>query len=85
MYVPAHFAAGDLSEIAAFVEQAGAADLVTFDGTGLAASLLPVIWDPAGGGHGRLLPSRQRMIGWRHRSDAERVTGGSSKPATADR
>lgn len=55
MYVPAHFAAGDLSEIAAFVEQAGAADLVTFDGTGLAASLLPVIWDRAGGGHGRLL------------------------------
>ena len=55
MYVPAHFAAGDLSQIAAFVEQAGAADLVTFDGSGLAASLLPVIWDRSGGEHGRLL------------------------------
>jgi len=58
MYVPAHFAAGDLSQIAAFVEQVGAADLVTFDGTRMAASLLPVIWDSAGdsaGGHGRLL------------------------------
>src|ERR1022692_238968 len=55
MYVPAPFAAGDLSQIAAFVEQAGAADLVTFDGAGLAASLLPVIWDRSGGGHGRLL------------------------------
>ncbi|HLQ53943.1 MAG TPA: FMN-binding negative transcriptional regulator [Streptosporangiaceae bacterium] len=55
MYVPAHFAVSDPGQIAAFVEQAGAADLVTFDGTGLAASLLPVIWDTSGGGHGRLL------------------------------
>src|ERR1022692_3655987 len=55
MYVPAHFAAGDLDEVAAFVERAGAADLVTFDGERLAASVLPVIWDRSGGGHGRLL------------------------------
>lgn len=55
MYVPAHFAAGDLDQIAAFVEQAGAADLVTFDGTRLVASLLPVIWDTSSGEHGRLL------------------------------
>jgi transcriptional regulator len=61
MYVPAHFAAGHLDQIAAFVEQAGAADLVTFDGTRMVASLLPVIWDrPAGSAgsateHGRLL------------------------------
>ena len=57
MYVPAHFAAGGLDEVAVFVEQAGAADLVTFDGERLAASLIPVIWErPADGdGHGRLL------------------------------
>jgi transcriptional regulator len=55
MYIPAHFAAGDLDQIAAFVEQAGAADLVTFDGTRLVASLLPVIWDRSSGEHGRLL------------------------------
>ncbi len=55
MYVPAHFAAGDLDQIAAFVSQAGAADLVTFDGTRMVASLLPVIWDTSAGGHGRLL------------------------------
>jgi len=55
MYVPAHFAAGDEDQIAAFVEQAGTADLVTFDGTRLVASLLPVIWDRSSGAHGRLL------------------------------
>jgi transcriptional regulator len=55
MYVPAHFAAGDLAEIAAFVDRAGAADLVTFDGTEPVASLLPMIWDRSCGGYGRLL------------------------------
>src|ERR1022692_2191730 len=55
MYVPAHFAGGDPRPIAAFVEQAGGAHLGTFDGNGLAPRLLPVIWDRAGGEHGRLL------------------------------
>lgn len=63
MYIPAHFAAGDLDDVAEFVERAGAADLVTFDGTRPIATLLPVIWErpPAGEngaqgrGHGRLL------------------------------
>ena len=55
MYVPAHFAVSDLDQVAAFVEQAGAADFVTFDGTRMTASLLPVIWDRSGGEHGRLL------------------------------
>ncbi|MGI9009390.1 MAG: FMN-binding negative transcriptional regulator [Streptosporangiaceae bacterium] len=50
MYVPAHFAASDLAEIGAFVDRAGSADLVTFDGTGLAATLLPVLWDRPGAG-----------------------------------
>jgi transcriptional regulator len=52
MYVPAHFAAGDLDEVAAFVERAGAADLVTFDGERLTASLIPVIWERPGNGEG---------------------------------
>lgn len=57
MYIPAHFAADDLDAIAAFVDRAGTADLVTFDGTRPVATLLPVIWDrtEASSGHGRLL------------------------------
>ena len=55
MYVPAHFAVSDPDQVAAFVEQAGAADFVTFDGTRMTASLLPVISDRSGGEHGRLL------------------------------
>jgi transcriptional regulator len=61
MYVPRHFAVDDQEQIARFVADAGAADFVTFDGSELVASLLPVIWEqPApgeasDGGHGRLL------------------------------
>src|ERR1022692_333110 len=55
MYLPVHFAAGDLDQVAAFVDRVGAADLVTFDGTKLIASLLPMIWDRSAGEHGRLL------------------------------
>ena len=58
MYLPRHFAVDDIDEIAAFVAQAGAADLVTFDGTKPIASLIPVIWERADAGSaslGRLL------------------------------
>lgn len=66
MYIPEHFAVGDLEEIGALVDRAGAADLVTFDGTSPVATLLPLIWErppdagpggggPGGGGFGRLL------------------------------
>jgi len=59
MYIPAHFAAdGDLDKIAAFVDRAGSADLVTFDGTKPVATLLPVIWERPErpeAGYGRLL------------------------------
>lgn len=44
-----------MDEIAALVERAGVADLVTFDGTRLTSTFLPVIWDRSSGGHGRLL------------------------------
>ena len=58
MYLPPHFTAPGDDEVAAFVDSAGAADLVTFDGSKPVASLIPVIWDRSGaaaGGHGRLL------------------------------
>ena len=58
MYLPPAFAARDESGIEAFVDAAGAADLVTFDGSRPLASLVPVLWDrsePGPGGHGRLL------------------------------
>jgi transcriptional regulator len=58
MYIPAHFAADDVEKIAALVDRAGTADLVTFDGTRPVATLLPVIWERSpgpGDGHGRLL------------------------------
>ncbi len=45
MYIPAHFAAEDLTKIAEFVHGVGTADLVTFDGTQPIATLLPVIWE----------------------------------------
>lgn len=47
MYLPRHFTVTDLQHIAAFVDAAQAADLVTFDGTKPVATLLPVIWDRA--------------------------------------
>ncbi|HUY46960.1 MAG TPA: FMN-binding negative transcriptional regulator [Streptosporangiaceae bacterium] len=55
MYLPAHFAAADAAEVAAFVDAAAVADLVTFDGTKPVASLIPVIWDTDAGEPGRLL------------------------------
>jgi transcriptional regulator len=49
MYLPRHFTVTDWAQIAAFVEAAQSADLVTFDGTKPVCTLLPVIWDrPAG-------------------------------------
>jgi transcriptional regulator len=67
VYLPRHFTVTDLAAIAAFVDAAGAADLVTFDGNKPVATLLPVIWDRPPGvpdsvaepgsaaGYGRLL------------------------------
>jgi transcriptional regulator len=61
VYLPRHFCVTDLAAIAAFVDAAGAADLVTFDGARPVATLLPVIWEPgfaepgAHAGFGRLL------------------------------
>ncbi len=76
MYVPAHFAADDLDKIAAFVDRAGSADLVTFDGTAPVATLLPVIWDRSAGEHGRLL-------GHVARSNPQWSTAAAGVPALA--
>lgn len=43
--MPRHFAFADLDRIGSFVDAAGTADLVTFDGTRPVATLLPVIWE----------------------------------------
>jgi transcriptional regulator len=48
MYIPRHFGLEDRTRISEFVAAAGAADLVTFDGAELTATLLPVIWDQDG-------------------------------------
>lgn len=55
MYMPRHFAITDLAQIAALVDAAQSADLVTFDGTKPVSTLLPVIWDRPADGYGRLL------------------------------
>jgi len=67
MYIPRHFGLEDRAQVSDFVARAGAADLVTFDGTELTATLLPVLWDQDtaseangngngdGPGYGRLL------------------------------
>jgi transcriptional regulator len=45
MYLPRHFTVTDLAQIAAFVDAAQSADLVTFDGTKPVSTRLPVIWE----------------------------------------
>ncbi|GAB3272525.1 FMN-binding negative transcriptional regulator [Kineosporia babensis] len=54
MYVPAHFAA-DPEQIRALLEHPGAADLVTPTAEGLAATFLPLVFDPEAGPQGSLL------------------------------
>ena len=67
MYIPAHFAADDLDAIAALVDRAGTADLVTFDGTRPVATLLPVIWErpdgPTGPDGDRASAEYGRLLG----------------------
>ncbi len=45
MYLPRHFTLADMAQIAAFVDAAESADLVTFDGTKPVSTLLPIIWE----------------------------------------
>ena len=54
MYVPAHFTASN-SEVHELLTHPGAADLVTFSGTSLTATLLPFVYEPSIGDHGALL------------------------------
>jgi transcriptional regulator len=49
VYLPKHFTARDRAAVEAFVDAAGAADLVTFDGTKPVASLIPIIWERSAG------------------------------------
>ncbi len=54
MYTPAHFAA-DEAAVHELLAAHGAADLVTATAEGLAATTLPLLFDPAAGPHGALL------------------------------
>ena len=54
MYLPRHFQAGE-SETAALLAGLRAADVITATASGLYATFLPLIHDPADGGFGRLL------------------------------
>ncbi|HEY2504886.1 MAG TPA: FMN-binding negative transcriptional regulator [Streptosporangiaceae bacterium] len=65
MYVPRHFALTDRAAIEAFVDAAGSADLVTFNGQRPVSTLLPVIWDRPGaaGGDADADRSYGRLLG----------------------
>jgi transcriptional regulator len=55
VYIPPSFAIEDVERVAQFVEDVGAADIVTFDGERPISSLVPIIWDRTADGPGRLL------------------------------
>ena len=80
MYLPSHFALGDLEEAVAFVASVGAADLVTVTDEGRPEStLVPVLWETAGadreaGRFGRLLAHVAVMNEqWQRVHDGQRV------------
>ncbi len=54
MYIPAHFAGPD-DALTELLDRAGLADLVSVGPDGLAATPLPLLYDPATGGDGALL------------------------------
>ena len=60
MYLPKHFTARDRAAVEAFVDGAGAADLVTFDGAKPVASLIPILWDRSGAAGGEDPASRSQ-------------------------
>jgi transcriptional regulator len=81
MYVPAHFAAQDMVRVAEFVDQAAAGDLVTFDGTALTATLLPLIWERASDGSGG--SPGGRLLGHVARANPQWQTTDTRVPALA--
>ncbi|SRR5712691_3775227 len=84
MYVPAHFAAGDLDKIGEFVDRVGAADLVTFDGTKPVATLLPVIWErPPAGEDGSAERRYGRLLGHVALNNQQWSTAAVGVPALA--
>ena len=66
MYIPAHFAA-DAATLAGLLDGLAAADLVTLTPRGLVATTLPLLHEPDGGEHGRLVGHLARTNDqWRH-------------------
>jgi transcriptional regulator len=55
MYVPKHFAAPGPEAVHRLLAEAGASDLITHGPGGFEATTVPLIFDPAVGGHGALL------------------------------
>ncbi|WP_346960879.1 FMN-binding negative transcriptional regulator [uncultured Arthrobacter sp.] len=53
MYIPAHFAAGP-GAVQDLLAAPAAANLVTMTANGMLATLLPLLYDPSGGGYGTL-------------------------------
>jgi transcriptional regulator len=67
MYVPKHFAAPDLNAVHDLLHRTGACDLVTWDGRGMVATTLPMLFDPTAGEHGVLAGHVARNNAqWRH-------------------
>lgn len=67
MYVPKHFEAPDLAAVHELLGGATAADVVTWSGSGMVASTVPLIFDPAVGPHGVLIGHLARNNEqWRH-------------------
>ncbi len=64
MYIPRHFGLEDRTQISEFVARVGAADLVTFDGTELTSTLLPVLWEQdSTGSNGTRTSGYGRLVG----------------------
>ena len=81
MSVPDHFAVNDAERVAAFVDRAGAADLVTSDGTQLIATLLPEIWDRQQSASGE--PGLGRLLGHIALDNQQWSTTDTAVPALA--
>jgi len=67
MYVPPHFTVDDQQRLIALMQQRSFAQLITVSEDEPFASHLPLLWEPEGGPHGRLVGHMARANPqWRH-------------------
>jgi transcriptional regulator len=76
MYIPRPFRISELDPVAEVVERVGAGDLVTSAGGRLTATRLPVLWERAGDGYGRVLAHLARANPQGDAIEAEAAAGG---------